>query len=1503
MYLDWILTIVAILIIVFLLYAIYLLVEPRRQSVSEAFQLVHTPAQEYSIPQLKGVTGRYVRIRPSLDPKADGYLTISQIQVFDINGRNVALKARVTSTSEGGSPIDKKYGVEVVVGNINKFQPGISDSPSCIVDGVTIPRNSLNNVFETGVQNFCGAGSVNCSTPVTTDSEYVEIDLSGNTIIKSIVYTGRGDPETRTIQSIDGDFDYLTQVDRIKGMRLEIYDTQRKMNFSAIFPTTDTVQTITIPNNLYGVNLGAGSGGSMLPLTTVSVPNLASFKDFVAPLQKYTVQPTRPQDANTSPLLLAYRPMISAIDRIYKDVDIDLSNNIFLPVLIDSPINFYYDLYKQSGCNPVCFQGSAGVSGCTVPTACVSVCNQVCTGTGASQSCTVPATCAPENKTNYCPPTYCVPPGSTLPAITETIPVNIFGTASATAIQEMNQSIEYCKTLYLGSPPGVENFIRLNFSYTDITQIKAYLRGSSVANPSTGSGAQLPRTPLTFCVPDIIQRFRNGRFITSFSARNNAWNAVNCATELTPTILGLIPFASRNFLVQWISNRTVRYKHFRNMLSTNISYALEDLNSARADLAAANQAINDAANPANFTPTEYGIIAGSSVLFLVPAVGQFLSGIFNPVTVLAGISATKAIMATAKRDKVQSAVNAAQETYNAVVAQGASVSGQQAIEETATPLQIPAYISMNSKSVIDSIAQQFYELMGGQFNMSYIYDILPLGSTMLDIRFDVYIHDSVSVVSPPINDLKAQYKRVKAATAVSKDILDQAAADYQTKLSALEEISIQSISNPFQGAVARLFYTTSGTAINITGIIFDERAVTSFIPELNGGIPVPLGPTPGNINYKPKVLFTKNQVEPLDCTNTDTLRRIFDDYIQLVSDKKNKYPLATAVPPLDVKKGILYVTSVLGVSQLSPTSCSLSWSETLYDPNTNLPISGSTQITRNATFAYKADSSSWYSSELTIDMKGITFLASSAGINPTQGSQFTFIKPLPARSNLDNLSNICPTTSCEDPDILYSIVDQYNSDPTLPGTILTVTHAFTPNPNQCDVKVSINYDSQIEGILGQDTRDPVTGVTTTTYKNIKKGTVTYSSVNNSLIEGSKPMPYSGVQKDITMAMYVAVDPATCGYTLADASGQNTGTSIQSNTPALFTPMIYSNEVIKRKGAELGSSVNTLQTNFTQAAGSTKGVLKSYRIKGYNALSGVYGAQGVAACSGKPCNDPTITQMMKNYYASTLQNNNGIQISTFINIAQINTNACEATFITNASSAPFAYKFTMNPTSCAIQTATPLLITGPTDDQILDITKEMNAAVTEAFTSARAVESEALGVRGFGMDALRNSDASIKDSQYQLPLKQRPPEKKTRPAPPSYKFLRFTPTATRGREAAAVNVGKFTFFYEGYPLFLKGSVTNPMGTWEGTMADVTGAGPKPGWSDAHKKSLVFAFRDAIAVDAYTFATALPEAGIEGDPISWKLEGSPNGTFWTTLDTQTNVAVPVRRFAELEKMYIA
>jgi hypothetical protein len=91
----------------------------------------------------------------------------------------------------------------------------------------------------------------------------------------------------------------------------------------------------------------------------------------------------------------------------------------------------------------------------------------------------------------------------------------------------------------------------------------------------------------------------------------------------------------------------------------------------------------------------------------------------------------------------------------------------------------------------------------------------------------------------------------------------------------------------------------------------------------------------------------------------------------------------------------------------------------------------------------------------------------------------------------------------------------------------------------------------------------------------------------------------------------------------------------------------------------------------------------------------------------------------------------------------------------------------------------------------------------------------------------------------------------------------------------------------------------MGTWVGDIDDVVGRDYRNGWSDSHKKAIVFAFPYAILMNGFTWTTANPEKGIDGDPVQWKLEGSTNGVFWVTLRNQTNhnYPVPKERFQEL------
>ena len=493
-------------------------------------------------------------------------------------------------------------------------------------------------------------------------------------------------------------------------------------------------------------------------------------------------------------------------------------------------------------------------------------------------------------------------------------------------------------------------------------------------------------------------------------------------------------------------------------------------------------------------------------------------------------------------------------------------------------------------------------------------------------------------------------------------------------------------------------------------------------------------------------------------------------------------------------------------------------------------------------------------------------------------------KPPVTEAVLDTVSGLCPLTSCQDIDTLFTLVEQHNNNPEMPGTIMRVKRAVTVSSNQCDIEGEINYDSTIPDIIGS------------THPLIQKGGVTYTTVNGSLTETTKSMPYTGVQ-NITLALYVSVDKLTCEISLSDISGINSGTNIQPNTPLLYKPLIYANEFARRYGAIIGSTTDSIVGNITSTTGSANTTIANYRKNTYAAIGNIL---NLAGCPSITCATPAVQDQIKSYYAT---NSNGFTIGTVINVGTLNDSTCDMTF-TTTSGLTIAKRFTMAPgPSCTFSVSTMKDIAAtPTKASLKDLGNKPNTAAIgiSAFTdySAKAVDPAPLKARAFGLDRARNSKGEYSDAyktlQFKTPLKQEAALEKEEVVIPAYKFIRFRPLQTRTPDSPHVHVGKFTFFHDKEAIgFNKGSVTNPMGTWEGTIQDVTGGGTTPGWIDRHKKSLVFALPAAVTVNGYSITTAEHGTDPGCDPVSWALEGSTNGTFWTTLDKRMNYSTPVQR----------
>lgn len=138
-------------------------------------------------------------------------------------------------------------------------------------------------------------------------------------------------------------------------------------------------------------------------------------------------------------------------------------------------------------------------------------------------------------------------------------------------------------------------------------------------------------------------------------------------------------------------------------------------------------------------------------------------------------------------------------------------------------------------------------------------------------------------------------------------------------------------------------------------------------------------------------------------------------------------------------------------------------------------------------------------------------------------------------------------------------------------------------------------------------------------------------------------------------------------------------------------------------------------------------------------------------------------------------------------------------------------------------------------------------------------------------------------------------------PGPWRFYRFVPTALRDAASAnSVQIAEFQLMQNGARI-------------AGASASALG-GSSPGgespdeandnnlntkWLDFAKFTpLVLDFSTAVNAQGYRIATA--NDAEERDPVSWRVEGSHNGTVWITLDEQADVAVPATRKTLLEEI---
>ena len=361
------------------------------------------------------------------------------------------------------------------------------------------------------------------------------------------------------------------------------------------------------------------------------------------------------------------------------------------------------------------------------------------------------------------------------------------------------------------------------------------------------------------------------------------------------------------------------------------------------------------------------------------------------------------------------------------------------------------YFTNKNKIIYDQLAQAFYDLNDGTKSMTYIYDIYPVGSSIIDVRFDLTTNVPTGGAVAQMQALTAAYKE-QLVQNLSVNQRATLISNFQKEYGKIRDTIAEAVTNLKAGATRRFFYSLTGDVLTINGMAADDIAAGSFSTEYNCGLDTPTDDSPGRVNYMPLIKYNKNTSDIFDCTNKATLIQIGIDYVDALSADMADV-LATVTRPWDQQSN-LYVTKILGVQQLTPLSANIHWEETSFDYMTNEP---SAPVVRYVQVAYVRNTSDWFSTEILFDISGFKYLNSAPTGMTRLATPIVLPPPYIDHATLDS-GGVCPKVNCSDPATLYKMVDDYNTTEDNPGVILSVIKAVTMNSGQCDLLVDIDYN-------------------------------------------------------------------------------------------------------------------------------------------------------------------------------------------------------------------------------------------------------------------------------------------------------------------------------------------------------------------------------------------------------------------------------------------------------------
>ena len=269
------------------------------------------------------------------------------------------------------------------------------------------------------------------------------------------------------------------------------------------------------------------------------------------------------------------------------------------------------------------------------------------------------------------------------------------------------------------------------------------------------------------------------------------------------------------------------------------------------------------------------------------------------------------------------------------------------------------------------------------------------------------------------------------------------------------------------------FYTTytpstsgSGGPWTVTGYSKqdgDKLSALTFDPKYNAGLFVDTTVDGGNMQpaYYPKVTYSLNRggiAPPLNCSDPDQITKLFNEYNLLVNSDQFRASTVARTQVLNNPNEEYTAITVKQVSQdTAEEICSYVWTDKVYDTSTRAFKPSQDRL---GMFHYPFDTENFNAYERVLDLSGVTVVNYNG--TPISGMQsisggFTIPEMYTKSTTLDTAGGFCPALQCSDTQVMQSILNVYNMDPSKYGTglpaISKIHKAITPTPNQCEYLV------------------------------------------------------------------------------------------------------------------------------------------------------------------------------------------------------------------------------------------------------------------------------------------------------------------------------------------------------------------------------------------------------------------------------------------------------------------